>query len=129
MIAPLDFMYLLNIVLAICLTVGGFFAFRKGRQAQLTQFQKDNIEAYKDNIEALNQRIALLENRINDFEKENTVQRHIIDTITLALKQRGIIITISGDMVTIHDSEGNSTHRKRRSRAQQASLKKEEESV
>lgn len=106
MITPLDFPTYLNIVLIICLTVGGFFAFRNGRSEALARGQKDTIGM-------LEQRTKALESKINDLEKQNTVQQHIIDTITSALKQKGMIVTIDGDMVTIQDAQGRrSTHRK-----------------
>ncbi len=98
--------YLINAILAICLTVGGFLAYRNGRQNQLNKFQQDTNSALK-------QRVEVLESKVLDFEKENVIQRHIIETITSALKQKGIVITIDGDMVTIQDKSGLSTHRKR----------------
>ena len=99
--------YLINILLVICVTVGGFFAFRNGKQTQLAKFQNDTITALKE-------RISSLENKITDFEKENVIQRHVLETITSALKQRGLIITVDGDLVTITDQKtGTSSHRKR----------------
>lgn len=107
MFTPIDFLPFLNIVLVVCLTVGGLFAFRNGRQTQLAKLQKDTNDT-------LQQRISALEGKIADFEKENAVQRHIIDTITSALKQRGVLITIDGDLVTITDQNtGVSSSRKR----------------
>lgn len=97
--------YLINAILAICLTVGGFFAYRNGRQSQLNKFQQDTNNALK-------QRVEVLESKIVDFEKENVIQRHIIETITAALKQRGIFISIDGDIVTIQDKSGVSSHKK-----------------
>jgi cell division protein FtsB len=96
----------LSIVLALCVTVGGIFAIRNGQQVQLVKFQKDTNDALRDRIEAL-------EGKISDFEKENVIQRHVIDTIVSALKQRGMMVTIDGDMVSIVDNAGTSQHRKR----------------
>lgn len=110
---------LLNTILILLTVIGGFFAFKTGKRNDLLKFQKDTIDA-------LQQRITTLEAKVTDFEKENVVQRHIIDTITSALKQRNMIITIDGDMVTIADSH-SSTHRKRTITTTQAVVKKEEE--
>ena len=96
----------LNTILIICAVVGGFFAFRNGKRSETVRIQKENNEA-------LLTRIELLEKKISDLEKENHLQQHIIDTITSALKQRGMVITIDGDMVTIADAAGRSTSRKR----------------
>lgn len=104
---PDTFPYLINILLVICVTVGGFFAFRNGKQTQLAKFQSDTITALKE-------RISTLEGKITDVEKENVIQRHVLETITSALKQRGLIITVDGDLVTITDQKtGTSSHRKR----------------
>lgn len=99
--------------------IGGLFAFRNGRQTQLSKFQESTNTALKQRIEAL-------EGKISDLEKENAVQRHIIGTITSALKQRGMIVTIDGDMVTISDKT-SSTHRRRTITTTQAVVKKDEE--
>lgn len=106
MLSILNNISFINTILIMFLTIGGFMAFRNGRRAELTKFQKETIEA-------LQQRIENLEGKIGDVEKENIVQRHVIETITEALKQRGMIITISGDLVSIEDSRGTTTHRKR----------------
>ncbi len=96
----------INTVLIMFLTVGGFLAFRNGRRAELTKFQRETIEA-------MQQRIDTIEGKLIDLQTENALQRHIIDTITLALKARGMVVTIDGDMVTINEPTGSSTHRKR----------------
>lgn len=113
-------LFAFNVVLGVCVLIGGFLAVRNGKRAELVKFQRETIEA-------LQQRIETLEGKISDFEKENVIQRHIIDTITLALKKRGMVITIDGDMVTIEDKSGSSTHRKRTITTTQAIVKKEEE--
>ena len=113
----LPYLSTITIIFAIGLTIGGFAAaFRNGRQVQLTSFQQAAATAQGAANTALQQRIEALEGRIEDFEKENIVQRHIIDTVIAALKQQyGILITIDGDMVSISDASGSaSTHRKRR---------------
>ena len=98
----------LSLVLTVCMIVGGFFAFRNGRQTQLAKFQKDTNDA-------LEQRIKAMEGKNSDLEKEVIIQRHLIETITQALEQRGLIITINGDMITIEDKTTGhrSNHRKR----------------
>ncbi len=94
-----------------------YFTFRSG----LTALQKQVNEA-------LRERVDVLESKIADLEKEKAIHRHIIDTITSALKQRGMVVTIDGDMVTISDKT-SSTHRKRTITTTQAAsvTKKEEE--
>jgi hypothetical protein len=120
-ISWLNLIYAFAAFLGICGLIGGFLSFRNGRQTQLTKFQEATNTALKQRIEAL-------EGKINDFEKENAIQRHIISTITSALKQRGMIVTIDGDMVSIENVRtGSSTHRKRTITTTQAVVKKEED--
>lgn len=117
----LNYVYGLAAFLGICGMIGGFFSFRNGRQTQLTRFQEATNTALKQRIEAL-------EGKIQDLEKENHVQQHIIETIISALKQKDMVITIDGDMVTISDKRGGtSTHRRRTITTTQAVVKKEEE--
>ncbi len=108
----------LNTVLLLLALIGGFFAFRNGKRVELVKLQKETIEA-------LQQRTGSLEQKIGDLEKENHLQRHIIDTIISALKQRGMAVTIDGDMVTIADSS-SSSHKKLTTTKTVAVVKKEE---
>ncbi len=88
----------------------------------MTKFQEDTNKIQKN-------RIDVLEGRIADLEKQNIVQQHIIDTITSALKQKGMVVTVDGDMVTIADKSGATIHHKRRTitTQQTASITKKEE--
>lgn len=85
----------------ICIIIGGFFAVKNGRQTQLAKFQEGTIGAQ-------NARIKVLEDKISDLEKQNTKQQYIIDTITSGLKQRGLVISVDGELYPIAE-----THRKR----------------
>ncbi len=60
-------------------------------------------------IHALETEIANLRARLDDFKDENTRLRLILETICVALKSRGLAVTINGDMVSIHDTHGDST--------------------
>jgi hypothetical protein len=119
----LPYLSVLSLVVTIGLVAGGFsYAFRNGRQAQLTKFQKDTNDA-------LQQRIEVLESKIADFEKENIIQRHIIEMITEALRKRGLLITIDGEMITIEDRKTGvrSQHHKRITATTASVTKKTEE--
>src|SRR5437879_13370466 len=89
-----NFLPYLDMVLFICLTIGGFFALRNGRQTQLAKFQEDTNKALKD-------RIDVLEGQIEDMKTQAIKQQHIIDTITSALRKQGMIVTVDGDLVPI----------------------------
>lgn len=57
-------------------------------------------------------RIDLLEGRVNDLDRENYSLKQTLETVKEALKQRGMIVTIDGDLVTISDDQGNHSMRR-----------------
>lgn len=111
MITPNDFTSFFNpllIMLMIGGIIGTFFAVRYGRQTSLTKFQEDTNKALTD-------RIKVLEDKIIDLEKDKIRYEHIIDTITSALRKRGLVISVDGEMYPIlTDTSETAAQRKRR---------------
>lgn len=70
---------------------------------------KATSDAQQNAITALQAEVATLRNRIEDAEKENMRLQQTIQTICAALKVRGMVITIQGEMIHIQDDKGNST--------------------
>ena len=99
-----NFLSILNLVLLIATTLGGILAFRHG-------FTRTANEVQERVIAALNSELAALASRVESMEKENVRLHQIIATICAALKQRGIAVTIQGDMVNISDESGTQTER------------------
>lgn len=98
---------ILNLSMTICLVIGGFIAYHHGFARTANEVQERVINALQSEIQALHDRIAAL-------EKENTRLNYTITTICTSLKQRGIHVTIDGDMVSIHDyTNGSSTYNSR----------------
>lgn len=93
---------ILNLIFLVCGAFGGFFAFRHSARIGTVNIQHDTIEA-------LQARIETLEGEIEGLKRESTRKDYILETIQEALKQRGILVTISGDLVTLTDANG-STH-------------------
>jgi len=60
-------------------------------------------------INAMNARLEVQERNINDLVKENARLQLILETIKAALKSRGLIITIDGEMITIGDGTSTTT--------------------
>lgn len=81
--------------------VGGVYMARgkAGKQAS---------EAQQSAITALQAELTILRQRVTDTEKENIKLQQTIDTICSALKMRGLIITVQGEMINIQDGT-NST--------------------
>jgi transposase len=97
---PLTLLYLYNALITLAGLIGGFFAFRKGHSGQLIQIKDETITAMQQQINAIKAQLELL-------QRENERQGLVIQTIQVALKKRGIFITIDGDMVTISDASGS----------------------
>lgn len=82
--------------------VVAFFAIRNGILKSANDAQSSAISALRAEVETLRE-------RVEDAEKENTRLEQIIDTICVALKKRGLIITVQGEMINIEDRKGGST--------------------
>lgn len=92
---------ILNTVLMLCVIIGGYIAIKSSKNQQASTIQSQVIDALKAELDTLQHRIEAL-------EKENARLTQTIDLIRLALKQRGILVTIDGGLVTISDNKGNS---------------------
>src|SRR5690242_15647473 len=96
----MDFLSMLSagaglISLGITLVVA-FFAVRSGVLQSATNAQSSAISALRAEVETLRE-------RVEDAEKENSRLEQIIETICSALKKRGLIISIQGEMISIQD--------------------------
>ncbi len=100
----LNFLSIVNLVLLIATALGGIMAYRHGWTRTANEVQERVIGA-------LNSELAALTSRIESMEKENIRLHQIIATICTALKQRGIAVTIEGDMVNISDQQGTHSQR------------------
>lgn len=92
MIEPLT---LINLSMTICLIIGGIVAYRHGFARTANEVQERVIHALQSEIQALHDRIAVL-------EQENTRLNYTITTICTSLKQRGVHVTVDGDIISIH---------------------------
>lgn len=96
-----DFLPILNIVLLVCLFIGGIFAWRRGYSQESNAIQASVIDALKEEVESLRR-------KVDDLEKERSTQDQVIASIRYLLKTYGLRITIAGDVVTINDAAGKS---------------------
>ena len=93
----------LNIAVTVAMVLGGAIAFRYGMNRTANDIQERVIHALQSEIQ-------LLQDRVVALEKDNTRLSDIIALIRSALKQHGLSVTIDGDVISIHDTHGNSTH-------------------
>ena len=104
---------LINLIITLFLTIGADAAYRHGFTRTVNEVQERVINALQCEIQSLHDRIAAL-------EKENTRLSYTLTTMCTALKQRGIHVTIDGDIVSIQDRTGASyTYNTRVSRMQE----------
>jgi hypothetical protein len=87
--------------MSICLLIGGVVAYRYGIARTANEVQERVINALQGEIAALHERVEAL-------EKENTRLGQTVALICAALKQRGMHVTIDGNMVGLHDETGSS---------------------
>src|SRR5258708_23342700 len=97
-----DILSVLNLVLSIGLAVGGLAAFRHG-------FTRTANEVQERVINALESEINALKDRLDELEKENAHLIQVISIIRKALRQRGLYVTIDGELVSIRDRSGKLT--------------------
>ncbi len=95
-----------NTILILCASLGALWAYRNGIAKTLNEVQDRVINALKNEIEAC-------KDRLDRVEKENERLNQLLSTIRSALRQRGLYITIDGEMVSIHDQQGSTTQTSR----------------
>jgi len=93
---------LFNTILFIGFGIGGIMAYRNGKTRTANEVQ-DRV------INAMQHELDLQAKRIDEVVKENTRLEHIILLIKKALLQRGLSVTIDGELVTLHGMDGTMT--------------------
>lgn len=92
----------LQLILILATMLGGVFVFRNSKKAGIVQIQSDTIIA-------MQQQIDTLKDNQEALQKENIHLQYVIETIVQALQQKGIIITINGEMITLQDAKGQTS--------------------
>jgi len=82
--------------LIVIAAIGSFYIIRSG-------VRKTTSEAQQDAIVALQAQVSALRNNVEDLTKENARLEQVAQTICSALKTRGMIITVQGELITIED--------------------------
>ncbi len=95
---------ILNILFLIAAMVGGYIALRSGKHRAAGEIQSQVIEALQAELEAL-------QSRLETLERENERLTQTVGLIKAALRRRGLIISIDGDLVTISDNGSSQSAR------------------
>lgn len=91
-----------NLMFCIGLAVGGLAAFRHG-------FTRTANEVQERVINALESEINALKDRLGELEKENARLTQVIATIRTAMRRRGLVVSVDGELVSIRDRLGKLT--------------------
>lgn len=94
-----DLLNVIDLGISIVLAIGGVAAFRYG-------FTRTANEVQERVIHALESEIGTLKDRLSELEKENARLTLIIATIRTAMRRRGLLVTIEGELVSIRDKTG-----------------------
>lgn len=99
-------------LLAIGVVLGSAFVvlgFGRGQKIQFAKMQQETVDLLESQIKAVQQ-------ELENVKKENLRLSNVIETITAALLQKGMILSITGDLVTISDAQGVSSSYRRHHR-------------
>lgn len=87
------------VVIAI---VGSYYIVRSG-------VGKTTASAQQDAIVALQAQVSALKDDVADLTKENARLEQVVQTICSALKTRGMIITVQGELISIEEVKTGKT--------------------
>lgn len=86
-----------------------FAAFFASKAMSKSKINEEASNAQQRLMGTMKDEIASLRRKVDDTAKDNTRLKQTIDTIIVALKKRGLFVTIDGDMVNIADGNGKAS--------------------
>lgn len=99
-----NFTSVANMIMMIVMVLGGFFVLKGSMGKAASVAQQSAISAMRDELDTLR-------SRTDDLKEENSRLQHTLQTICLALKSQGIVVSIDGTMVHISNKEGSTSTR------------------
>lgn len=104
---------IIYIILFLATIAGGLVLFRWAMHKAYANLQHMASEIQANVIAALNAEITSLKDRIKALEQENLQLKQDFKLVRIALKKRGLTITIEDGFVSIQDEHGGSVHAQR----------------
>lgn len=86
-----------------------FVVFLVSKSLAKSQVGDATSKAQNDAIQAMQEEIASLRRKVEDLTRDKIRLEQTIDTICAALKIRGMVITIQGELIHIEDKNGKTT--------------------
>jgi uncharacterized protein YPO0396 len=90
----------------LIVVIGAFFTSKAMNRHNISE---ETNKAQNDAIAAMQGEIASLRRKVEDLNKDKIRLEQTIDTICAALKIRGMVITIQGELIHIEDKNGKTT--------------------
>lgn len=90
----------------LIVVIGAFFASRFMAKSNVSDTTN---KAQSDAILAMQGEIASLRRKVEDLNKDKIKLEQTIDTICSALKIRGMVISVQGEMIHIEDRNGKTS--------------------
>ena len=87
---------LLQSILLIAALVGSVFVFKNTRKSGIVKIQSDTIEAQQQQIDTLKDQVDLLTKKYVQLD-------YTFEIVKDALKKKGIVITIDGDLISLQE--------------------------
>jgi len=94
-------------ILSFIVSIG--VAWMVARTLAKSQVGDATNQAQNEAIKAMEEEIKSIRRKIEDLTKEKNKLEQTIDTICAALRIRGLVITIQGEIVHIEDRNGKTT--------------------
>lgn len=88
-----------------------FAAFFASKAMSKSKVNEEANNAQQRLMDIMKDEVESLRRKVDDTAKDNTRLRHTIETIVSALKKRGLVVTVEGEMVNIVDGKGSTTVR------------------
>jgi uncharacterized protein YlxW (UPF0749 family) len=89
--------------------IGAYFASKNMAKSKASEeannTQQRTISALQGTVSTLQADIGSLQRKVDELKSENRHQERVIETICLALKSEGIMITIDGEVISIKGLE------------------------
>jgi hypothetical protein len=93
----------------LIIVIGGFYVIKSGVGKTVSKANQEAIVALQATILALQADCQRCEKKVDDLTKDKIRLELTIDTMCDALKSRGLLITIQGEMINIDTLDGKSS--------------------
>lgn len=95
------------LLILTAITIASIVSFRVSMDKTRREIERNTMEVMERANNALMAEINTLKDKISDLERENIALKQTLGLIKSALRKRGLVISIDGDLVTIASVSGD----------------------